>query len=107
MFSATERPSTTSSSWYIVAMPSLRPATGWGMVTGSPVDEDLALVGLVRAGEDLDQRGLAGAVLAEQAVHLAGADLEVDAVERSGAGELLHDAAHLQQHWWCLAWGLH
>ena len=54
-------------------------------------------VGLVRAGQHLDQGGLAGAVLAEQAVHLAGAHLQVDAVERAHAGELLDDAAHLQQ----------
>ncbi len=58
---------------------------------------DLALVGLVRAGQHLDQRRLAGAVLAEQAVHLAGADVEVDAAERPHARELLHDAAHLEQ----------
>ena len=37
------------------------------------VDEELALVGLVHAGEDLDQRRLAGAVVAEHAGHLAGA----------------------------------
>ena len=47
--------------------------------------------------EHLDQRGLAGAVLAEQAVHLAGADVEVHAVERADAGELLDDAGHLEQ----------
>ena len=74
---------------------------------GPTVDEDLALVGLVRTGEDLDQRRLAGAVLAEQAVHLAGTDLEVDAVEGPGAGELLDDAAHLQQHGCGFRWGLH
>ena len=56
-----------------------------------------ALVGLVGAGEHLDQRRLAGAVLAEQAVHLTGADVEVDAVQRPDAGERLDDAVHLQQ----------
>ena len=35
------------------------------------VDQDLALVGPVEAGEDVHQRGLAGAVLAEQAEDLA------------------------------------
>ena len=64
---------------------------------GSPRQEMCALVGLVRAGQDLDQRGLAGAVLAEEAVHLAGADVEVDAVEGADAGELLDDAGHLEQ----------
>ena len=55
------------------------------------------LVGTVRPGEDLDQGRLAGAVLAEQAVHLTGADVEVDAVERPDAREGLDDAVHLQQ----------
>ena len=61
------------------------------------VEEDLALGRLVGAGEHLDERRLAGAVLAQQAVDLAGPDLQVDAVERPGSRELLHDAAHLQQ----------
>ena len=61
------------------------------------VPDEGALVGLVEAGEHLDQRRLAGAVLAEQAVHLAGPDVEVDAVERPDAGELLDDPGHLQQ----------
>ena len=58
---------------------------------------DGAGVRLVGAGEHLDQGRLAGAVLPEQAVHLAGADLEVDAVEGADAGELLDDAGHLEQ----------
>ena len=58
---------------------------------------DVPLVGLVRAGQDLDQRGLAGAVLAEEAVHLAGADVEVDAVEGADTRELLDDPVHLEQ----------
>src|SRR6185503_10064213 len=49
-----------------------------------------------RAGEDLHQRGLAGAVLAEQDVHLALLHFEVDAVQRHHAGELLADAGHAQ-----------
>ena len=56
------------------------------------VPRDPALVGLVDAGEHLDQGRLAGAVLAEQAVHLAGAHVEVDAAEGPDAGEALDDA---------------
>ena len=41
-----------------------------------------AAVALDGAREDLDQRALAGAVLAGEAVHLAGAQLEVDVLER-------------------------
>ena len=38
---------------------------------GRPLDDDLALVGVVQAVEDVHQRRLAGAVLAEQRMHLA------------------------------------
>jgi hypothetical protein len=58
---------------------------------------DQPLVGLVGAGQDLDQGRLAGAVLPEQAVHLARPHVEVDPAEGPDAGELLDDAAHLQQ----------
>jgi hypothetical protein len=61
------------------------------------VDEDLARVRLVRAGEHLDQGRLAGPVLTEQAVHLAGPDVKVDAVEGARARELLDDAVHLKE----------
>ena len=43
------------------------------------VEHDLALVRPVEAGEDVRERALAGAVLAEQRVHLARGRLEVDA----------------------------
>ncbi len=54
---------------------------GVGDGDGLAVEEDLPLGGLVRPGEHLDERGLAGAVLPEEAVDLAGEDLEVDAVD--------------------------
>ncbi len=47
---------------------------------------------LVEAGQDLDQRRLAGAVLAEETVHLAAGDREVDIVERFRAAEMLGEA---------------
>ncbi len=59
-----------------------------------PPPGDLALVGLVGSGEHLDQGGLPGAVLPEEAVHLSGHDVEVDAVEGADAGEGLGDAGH-------------
>jgi hypothetical protein len=68
-----------------------------GQVRGLALPEHRARVGAVRAGEHLDERGLAGAVLAEQAVHLARPDVQVDAVQGSHTGEVLDDAAHLQQ----------
>ena len=53
------------------------------------VEADLALVGPVEAGEDVRERALAGAVLAEERVHLADGRLEVDAVVRDDPGEAL------------------
>ena len=46
--------------------------------TGLPVEHELAFVAAVRvdAGQHLDQRGLAGAVLAAERVDLAGAQIE-------------------------------
>ena len=61
------------------------------------VPGDGAGVGLVEPGEHLDQGGLAGAVLAEQAVHLTRSYVEVDAVQGPHAGELLDDAGHPEQ----------
>ncbi|GAA0000194.1 hypothetical protein BRDID11002_01940 [Bradyrhizobium diazoefficiens] len=49
------------------------------------------------AGDDLDQRGLAGAVLAEQRMDLAGAKREVDLLQRTHSAEALADPAHLQK----------
>ena len=43
---------------------------------------DLAVVGRSQALEDLDGRGLAGAVRPEQPEDLARRDIEVDAVDR-------------------------
>ena len=46
-----------------------------------------AAVGPVDAGEDLDEGGLAGAVLAHEGVHLAGPEGEMHVVERHHAGK--------------------
>ena len=72
----------------MVAMPARIAAVGLASRTGRAVEQHLARVGLVGAGEHLDQGGLAGAVLAEQAVHLPRVHVEVDAVEGAHAGEL-------------------
>jgi hypothetical protein len=58
---------------------------------GSAVQDDAPGVGSQRARDDLDERGLAGAVLARQAVDLAGPDRQADVVERLDAGEGLLD----------------
>ncbi len=70
---------------------------GVGDGDGLAVEQDPALGGLVSTGEHLDERGLAGPVLAEETVDLAREDLEIDAVERTSPGEDLDDALHLQE----------
>ncbi len=62
-----------------------------------PLPADGAFVGLVDPGEDLDEGRLAGAVLAEEAVHLAGADVEVHPTECDHSRETLHDVGHAQE----------
>ena len=61
------------------------------------VERDRAGVRLVDAGEHLEQRRLAGAVLPHQRVHLAGAHVEVDVVQHTHAEERLADARHRQR----------
>ena len=62
-----------------------------------PVDQDLAAVGLVEAVEDVHQRRLAGAVLADDAVDRAGRDDEVDRPVGVDGAEPLVDAAQLDR----------
>ena len=60
-------------------------------------DRDRARVGMHEPGEHVHQRGLAGAVLAEERVDLPGAKVEVDVVVGQYARELLHDPAELDE----------
>ena len=53
------------------------------------IHEDASGVGLVDAGEDLDQRGFAGAVLADDRVDFARCELERDLVESLSGEEAL------------------
>ena len=75
-------------------MPSPRSCAARGLSKASlPVaDDDLALVGPVIAHDALDQRALAGAVLAEQRVQAAGPDPHRDLVERDEVAETLGHA---------------
>ena len=61
-----------------------------------PGKEDVAAIRLVDARHDLDQRRLAGAVLAEQRVDLAGMERERHVVQRLRGAEALGDAAELK-----------
>ena len=61
------------------------------------VQLQLTRVGSVGAGDDLDERALAGAVLADQRVDLARADLEVRASQGMHAGEALLDTGQAEE----------
>src|SRR5439155_401768 len=56
-----------------------------------------ASVVLVHAGEDLDQRRLAGPVVAEDARHLARVDMEGDVLQRQDVAEVLGHVLELEQ----------
>ena len=60
------------------------------------VDDDRAAVGLVKAREDFDQGGLAGAIVADQRQHLPLTELDADVDERRDGAEALADVAHLE-----------
>src|SRR3954454_22349920 len=62
---------------------------GRAQLDGLAVEQDLALVRPVDAGQELDAGALAGPVLAEQRQHLAGPQLERDVVQGAGAAERL------------------
>src|SRR5690606_26458415 len=62
------------------------------------VDADTALVRIVEAGKELDDGGLAGAVLADQRQGLAGGDGEIEAADRPGLGVGVAEADILEAH---------
>jgi hypothetical protein len=72
-----------------------------GMHDGAELDRlavevDRPRVRLVVAGEDLDQRRLAGPVVAEQPEHLAVLEMEVDGAQGGNRTEALGHALHAQ-----------
>jgi len=62
-----------------------------------PVEPHAPRVGGVHPEDHVAQRGLAGPVLPEQAVHLARADGQRDVVQRGDGAEALRDAVELEQ----------
>jgi len=72
-----------------------------GLTDGTEADlgsiqEERASSGLGDAGKDLDQRGLAGAVLADERRHSAAPERESYVVQRQCPGILHGDAARLE-----------
>ena len=86
-------------SWCTKLRPtSWKPPAGIGSGTGSPpIDERAARLGLVHAGEHLDQRRLATAVLPEQGVDLSVCHGEIHAVECPSCAELLGDVREFER----------
>ena len=78
--SSTVNGTNTRGSWWSIPMPAAMASRGDASASARAVELDLAGIGADEPGQHLHQRRLAGAVLAEQAVQLAGGDVEVDAV---------------------------
>ena len=89
MFSATVITGISMKCWCTIPIPAPIASRAERERDGLAVQQDLARVRPVEAVEDVHQRRLAGAVLAEQRVHLAAADVEVDVVVGDDARELL------------------
>ena len=64
---------------------------------GGAVEHDAAAVRRIEAGDDVDAGGLAGPVGADEAEHLAGGELQADAVERAEAAEAFHNVFDAEQ----------
>ena len=102
MFSATVITGTSMKCWWTIPIPSVDRVRRRVDLDRLAVDQDLALVGLVQAVQDRHQRRLAGAVLAEQRVDLAGDHVEVDSVVGDDRAELLRDAPQLERRRACI-----
>ena len=96
MFWATVRSSTRSSPGRSWRSRGAWPTWVWAVGPARPATRSFP-IGMVGSREDLDQRRLPCAVLAQQAVRLARDDIEVHPVQRAHPGEQLHDAGHGQQ----------
>ena len=96
-FSSTEASPITRGVWKVRAMP--RAARSAGMPGGSAslAERHRAGLGGVIAGDHVQRRGLAAAVGADQAVDLAGLDVEIEAVDGAHIAEAQRDAAQAQR----------
>ena len=97
MFSVTVCDGTSVKCWWTMPMPASIASRGDRNDDRPAVDADLALVRPVEAGEDVHERALAGAVLAEQRVDLARPQVEVDVVVGEDAREALDDPGRLER----------
>ena len=82
--------------WWTVAMPMSLASRGLAKIDLLAVHQHRAGRRLVHAREDLDERRLAGAVVAEQAEDFARVDLQRDVVQDVDRAEGLVDVAELE-----------
>jgi hypothetical protein len=61
------------------------------------IEQDLTPIVRVKPGQNIEKGALSGAVLADQRMNLAGADLEINAVERDRGAEALPNSRELQE----------
>ena len=81
----------------MAAMPSARATTGSLSLDDAAVDLERPGVRPVGAGDDLDERRFAGAVLADEGVDLAGGQVERDALKRLHAAEGFGDVGQTKK----------
>ena len=93
MFCSTVMPGTKASSWWMKLMPSSVARCGVPIATGLPSTTISPPSGCGQAGQHLDQRRFAGAVGADQPMHLARHDRQRDAAQRLRAAIRFADRA--------------
>ena len=96
IFRPMENSGTISMSCGTTVMPSRDASLGLVTATTFPADEEITLVGRVHAAQNLNQRGLASAILSDQGVDLAAVQIKVHAVERRHARKTLCDSLQSQ-----------
>ena len=57
-------------------------------LTGRSRERDLACVGRIKTGNELDQRAFACAIRSEQSMDFTGSDVEIHSVQRHNAGKV-------------------
>ena len=84
-FSSTDASPIARGVWKVRAIPRPARVCVAPLQQRSVADPDLALLGRGEAADDVQRRRLAAAVRADQAVHLAGAQLEIETVDGANA----------------------
>ena len=83
--------------WKVRAMPRRHTASGVSPSIGAPAKVIDAVVGRERAGDHVEQRGLAGAVRADHGENRAFGHIEADAVDGDQAAKALADAFEVKE----------